>query len=283
MSRIFNVTVIIPTYNRAPFLGEAIGSVLAQTYGDFELIVVDDGSTDNTQEVLSVYTEKVVSLRTEHAGPSAARNHGILRSRGEYIAFLDSDDLWLPDKLKTQVDFFRNSPDAVICQTEEIWIRNNVRVNPMNKHKKYSGWIFEHCLPLCIVSPSAVMMHRTVFDRVGLFDEAMPACEDYDLWLRISSLYKINLIDKPMILKRGGHADQQSRTIASLDKLRIHALGKILESGTLTASQHERAFHELEKKCRIYGNGCLKRGREKEGKFFIDLPRRYSWREKITL
>lgn len=266
------VTVIIPAYNRSSCLREAIDSVLSQTYGNFELIVVDDGSTDSTQDLLSLYAEKIIALRTEHAGPSAARNQGILQARGEFIAFLDSDDLWLPDKLKIQVDFFSSSPEVFVCQTEEIWIRNSIRVNPMKKHKKYSGWVFERCLPLCIVSPSAVMLHQAVFDRVGLFDEAMPACEDYDLWLRISPFYKIHLIAEPMILKRGGHADQQSRTIPCLDKLRIHALGKILASGTLTASQHENAFRELEKKCRIYGNGCVKRGKEEEGKYFINLP-----------
>ena len=266
------VTVIIPAYNRSSCLREAIDSVLSQTYGNFELIVVDDGSTDSTQDLLSLYAEKIIALRTEHAGPSAARNQGILQARGEFIAFLDSDDLWLPDKLKTQVDFFSSSPEVFVCQTEEIWIRNSIRVNPMKKHKKYSGWIFERCLPLCIVSPSAVMLHQAVFDRVGLFDEAMPACEDYDLWLRISPFYKIHIIAEPMILKRGGHADQQSRMIPCLDKLRIHALGKILASGTLTASQQENAFRELEKKCRIYGNGCVKRGKEEEGKYFINLP-----------
>lgn len=269
------VTVIIPAYNRAAFLQAAIDSVLTQKYEEYEVIVVDDGSTDKTQEILSLYKGNITVLQTEHAGPSAARNKGIAAASGEHIAFLDSDDLWLPGKLKTQVNFFNHHPDAVICQTEELWIRNGVRVNPMKKHKKYSGWIFEKCLPLCIVSPSAVMIHRRVFDRVGLFDESMPACEDYDLWLRISPLYPIHLINEPLILKQGGHDDQQSRTIPHLDRLRIQALCKILDSGVLPAPLYSAAWKELAKKCRIYGNGCLKRGRPDEADLFLTLPRKY--------
>jgi len=269
------ISVIIPTYNRSDFLKEAIESVLKQTYQPFELIVVDDGSTDDTAGVLSRYAGKISALSVNHGGPSAARNHGIQAARGDYIAFLDSDDLWLPGKLAAQMHFFHNNPEARICQTEEIWMRNSVRVNPRQKHKKYSGWIFDQCLPLCVVSPSAVMMHRSVLTRVGLFDETFPACEDYDLWLRIAPLYPIYLVDKPFIIKRGGHHDQQSKKIPSLDLYRIRALCKILNSGILTSFQHDLALAELKKKCRIYANGCFKRGREEEGEKIQQLPSRY--------
>ena len=268
-------TVIIPTFNRSAFLKESIESVLAQTYRYFELIVVDDGSTDNTPEVLSSFKGKISIITGRHEGPSAARNRGIMAARGKLIAFLDSDDLWMPDKLKKQMDFFRKNPEAFVCQTEEIWIRNGVRVNPREKHRKYSGWIFDRCLPLCIVSPSAVMIRRNVFDRVGLFDETMPACEDYDLWLRIAPLYQIYLIEEPLVIKRGGHSDQQSKMVPALDSLRIKALCKALESGVLTPSQYDMTFEELEKKCSIYGNGCLKRGKKQEWEKFSRLPDRY--------
>jgi len=269
------ISVIIPAYNRSAFLQEAIESVLKQTYQPFELIVVDDGSTDDTAGVLSRYAGKISALSVSHGGPSTARNHGIQAAHGDYIAFLDSDDLWLPGKLAAQMLFFHNNPEARICQTEEIWMRNSVRVNPRQKHKKYSGWIFDQCLPLCVVSPSAVMMHRSVFARVGLFDETFPACEDYDLWLRIAPLYPIYLIDKPLIIKRGGHRDQQSKNVPALDLYRIRALCKILNSGILTSSQYDMALAELKKKCRIYGNGCLKRGRKKEGEEIQQLPSQY--------
>ena len=269
------VSVIIPTYNRAACLKEAIESVLNQTYKQFELIVVDDGSTDATGELFLQYGAKLLVLHAGHGGPSAARNCGIAAARGDYITFLDSDDVWLPDKLRAQMLFFQDHPEARVCQTEEIWIRNGVRVNPMKKHKKYSGWIFEQCLPLCIVSPSSVMIERSVFDRVGLFDETFLACEDYDLWLRIAARYPIYLIETPLIIKRGGHVDQQSKIISHLDQYRIRALCKILDSGILNPVQHGQALEELKKKCRIYGSGCLKRGRKDEGERTLKLPESY--------
>jgi glycosyltransferase involved in cell wall biosynthesis len=269
------VSVIIPTYNRDGFLREAIESVLSQAYKQFELIVVDDGSTDTTGDLLQQYGTGLSVLHTSHRGPSAARNRGIAAARGEYIAFLDSDDVWLPDKLRAQMLFFQDHPEARVCQTEEIWIRSGVRVNPMKKHKKYSGWIFKQCLPLCMVSPSSVMIERSVFGRVGLFNETFLACEDYELWLRIAARYPIYLIDTPLIIKRGGHADQQSRLIPTLDQYRIRALCKILESGILQPDQHRQALAELIKKCRIYGSGCLKRGRRDEGEQVLKLPESY--------
>jgi len=269
------ITVIIPTFNRSTFIHEAVDSVLAQSYQEFELIIIDDGSTDATPEILSRYKGHVSVITTEHRGPSAARNRGIEAAQGEFISFLDSDDLWLPDKLKVQINFFHTNPGTFVCQTEESWVRNGARVNQKKIHKKYSGWIFEHCLPRCIVSPSAVMIHKTVFDKVGLFDESMPACEDYDLWLRISPLYSICLIDKPLIIKRGGHDDQQSKTIEALDRFRIQALCKALEPGILSRLQWEKAFDELKSKCLIYGNGCLKRGKKEEGENNLHLPDTY--------
>jgi glycosyltransferase involved in cell wall biosynthesis len=269
------ISVIIPTYNRSAFLKEAIESVLKQTYQPFELIVVDDGSTDDTAEVLSCYAGKISIFSIPHGGPSAARNHGIQAARGDYIAFLDSDDFWLPGKLAAQMRFFHSNPEARICQTEEIWVRNGVRVNPRQKHKKYSGWIFDKCLPLCVVSPSAVMLHRSVFTRVGIFDETFPACEDYDLWLRIAPLYANYLINTPFIIKRGGHGDQQSKNVPALDIYRIRALCKILSSDILTSFQHALALAELKKKCRIYANGCFKRGRKEEAEKILHLSSHY--------
>jgi glycosyltransferase involved in cell wall biosynthesis len=224
------VSVIIPTFDRGWCLREAVDSVLAQEFTDFELIVVDDGSTDGTAELLEVYRPKVRLLRQTNRGVSAARNRGIAAAAGGLIAFLDSDDLWLPQKLATQVDFFRVHPDALIAQTEESWVRNGRRVNPGKRHRKRSGMIFEPSLDLCLVSPSAVMVRRELFDRVGLFDEGLPACEDYDLWLRVSCCIPIHLIDIPLIIKRGGHADQLSRA-GGLDQYRIASLLKPRTNG----------------------------------------------------
>jgi glycosyltransferase involved in cell wall biosynthesis len=276
------ISIVIPTYNRASFLKEAIDSVLSQTYRNFELIVVDDGSTDDTPKLLSSYGEKIKVIKKANKGPSAARNRGIKAAKGGWIAFLDSDDVWKPGKLEKQVQFIKDNPEIKICQTEEIWIRNGKRVNPRKKHEMHSGWIYEQCLPLCIVSPSSVMIHRDVFEKVGLFDETMLACEDYDLWLRIAPHYPICLVREKLIVKQGGHADQQSHVISSLDLLRIKAMVKSLESGGLNESQYEAALLELNKKCGVYGNGCIKRGKKEEGEKYLKLPGSFVDRQKTV-
>jgi glycosyltransferase involved in cell wall biosynthesis len=268
------VSVIIPTFNRGWILKEAIDSVLTQDYKDFELIVVDDGSTDNTSEILASYGIDIRVLFQENKGVSATRNRGITEASGEYIAFLDSDDLWLPQKLSTQIKFFNQTPDALICQTEEVWIRKGKRVNPKIRHKKPSGMIFEPSLELCLVSPSAVMIRRVLFDRVGEFDVTLPACEDYDLWLRISCRFPVYLIDTPLIIKRGGHNDQLS-SMKGLDKFRIKAVEKIIKSGRLAEDQYRAAVKALKEKCKIYADGCRKRGREEEALYYDLLSGKY--------
>lgn len=264
------VSVIIPTYNRGWILKETIGSVLAQDFTDFELIVVDDGSNDNTHDILSSYKEDIIVLQQKNKGVSSARNRGIVSASGQFIAFLDSDDLWLPKKLSKQVDFFSANPDALICQTEEKWIRNSIRVNPKKRHKKLSGDIFEPSLYLCLISPSAVMIRRSLFEKTGMFDETLPACEDYDMWLRVSCRYPVYLIDIPLIIKRGGHADQLSGA-SGLDRYRIQSLKKIIESNLLTDKQAMAAGEVLKEKCDIYANGCLKRGHMEKALYYNNL------------
>jgi glycosyltransferase involved in cell wall biosynthesis len=264
------VSVIIPTYNRARMLKEAIDSVLAQEYKDFELLVVDDGSTDNTLDLLQPYGQRLTLIQQQNRGVSAARNAGIAAASGRYISFLDSDDLWQGQKLTRQVHFFTLHPEALICQTEEIWIRNGQRVNPKVRHKKLSGMIFEPSLHLCLVSPSAVMIRRSLFEEVGFFDESLPACEDYDLWLRVSCRYPIYLIDTPLIVKRGGHPDQLSKA-PGLDKYRIQSLVKILESNLLSPDQRAAAVKVLKKKTAIYATGCRQRGRKDEALHYTRL------------
>ena len=268
------VSVIIPTYNRGWIIKEAIDSVLAQDYTEFELIVVDDGSTDHTSDVLDSYGDDIKVLFQKNKGVSAARNRGIAEASGKFIAFLDSDDLWLPQKLTVQIEFFNQTPDALICQTEEVWIRNGLRVNPKKRHKKPSGMIFNPSLELCLVSPSAVMIRRSLFGRVGKFDETLPACEDYDLWLRISCRFSVHLIDTPLIIKRGGHGDQLSSR-AGLDRFRIKAIEKIIKRGILSDDQYRAAVKTLKKKCDIYAAGCRKRGREEEVRYYTSLSKKY--------
>jgi glycosyltransferase involved in cell wall biosynthesis len=264
------VSVIIPTFNRAWCLAEAVDSVRAQDFLDFELIVVDDGSADGTDGLLAGYGSALTVLRQENRGVSAARNRGIAAARGELIAFLDSDDLWLPQKLSAQVEFFRSRPQALICQTEEIWVRNGRRVNPRRRHRKPAGMIFEPSLELCLVSPSAVMLRRELIERVGFFDETLSACEDYDLWLRVSCRYPIDLIDTALIVKRGGHPDQLSQAWG-LDRYRIASLSKLLAGDLLTPGQRQAAARILAQKCTVYAGGCRKRGRAAEAERYEEM------------
>jgi glycosyltransferase involved in cell wall biosynthesis len=267
------VSVIIPTFNRAGKVSRAISSVLCQTFDDYELIVIDDGSEDETAKALSQFDGRITMIRhPKNLGVSAARNSGIKASRSPLVAFLDSDDYWLPEKLEIQVQFFKENPEAAACQAEEIWVRNGVRVNPWKKHLKPTGYIFERSLKLCVVSPSAVMIKREIFDEVGMFNEDFPVCEDYDLWLRIGCRYPIHLINKHMLVKEGGHTDQLSSMLSGMDKYRIKAMLKLLEDGCLNEDQTSAVHNELERKCRIYGNGCIKRGKAEEGNYYLRLP-----------
>jgi glycosyltransferase involved in cell wall biosynthesis len=271
------VSVVIPSYNRASLLKEAVDSVLGQDFDDFELIVIDDGSTDDTAGLLQSYPNICV-VRQDHRGVSAARNAGIRRASGRFLAFLDSDDLWLPGKLSAQIAFFKTHPKALICQTEEIWIRTGVRVNPRRRHRKDSGMIFERSVELCLVSPSAVMLKRNLLDEVGWFDESLPACEDYDLWLRIAWRFPVHLIRTPLVIKRGGHPDQLSR-MPRLDRFRIYALEKVLQStpeGGLTPQQRTAAIEALSNKCAVYAKGCLKRGRVDEARQYLSLRSKFT-------
>lgn len=268
----FTVSAIIPTYNRADCVFEALDSILAQKSDPCEIIVVDDGSTDRTPELLTPYESSIKIIRQTHQGVSAARNAGICAATAQWIAFLDSDDLWLPDKILRQLEFFEINPDYKICQTEEIWLRDGWRINPRKYHAKPQGHCFSSLLDRCLISPSAVMVHREVFQKVGLFDETLPACEDYDLWLRIGYRYPIGLVREPLVIKRGGRSDQLSMNIPALDRFRIESLVKLLRNEPLEPMQREIALEVLAKKCRIYGLGCRKRGRFEEAVYYFHLP-----------
>ena len=267
------VSVIIPTYNRAQRLGKAIDSVLAQSHQDFELIVVDDGSEDNTDELIENYNSDIVYIRQENSGAAAARNRGIEKARYNLLAFLDSDDWFAENKLKTQIEAMNRNPSCLISHTNEIWYRNGQILNQKLKHKKSSGDIFAQSLELCAVGMSTIMIHKEIFDLYGFFDEGYPCCEDYEFWLRISAEEKFLLVEEPLTLKDGGRDDQLSTIYRTgMDKFRIKAIMKTLASGRLTEEQIGIARRELERKCRIYGTGCIKHGRAEEGRYFLNLP-----------
>ncbi|MCK5898101.1 MAG: glycosyltransferase, partial [Methylococcales bacterium] len=224
---------------------------------------IDDGSTDDTAKMVEKSFPHVIYIHQSNQGVSIARNTGIKKATGEWCAFLDSDDQWLADKLSKQITALKNT-DYKVCHTEEIWIRNGVRVNQKHKHKKIGGWIFERCLPLCAMSPSSIMIHKKVFETVGLFDPDFPACEDYELWLRISARYPVLFIDTPQIKKYGGHEDQLSQKYWGMDRFRIQALEKIINSDSLSPENKKIAIEMLIKKATIFQKGALKRHKTAE-------------------
>lgn len=269
------VSIIIPTFNRKEKVKTAIKSVLNQTCQHFELIVVDDGSTDNTEAVVKNYGAQLHYFYQNHQGVSSARNLGIGKSKGRYICFLDSDDEWLTNKLETQVNLVRSNPQIKICYTDEIWIRNGVRVNPKKIHQKYSGWIYQKCLPLCIISPSSVMIHREVFEQAGRFDPQMTVCEDYDLWLRISHHYPITFIPRRLIIKTGGHQDQLSQKFWGMDQYRVKAMEKMLKNHKLSPADKKATIKILQKKCKILANGFKKRENKQKRDYYTSIKNKY--------
>jgi glycosyltransferase involved in cell wall biosynthesis len=262
------VSVVIPTYNRRAMLLEAIDSVLAQSNQSFELIVVDDGSTDGTDEHLTRLGKTVRIERIDRRGPAAARNRGGALASAPLIAFLDSDDLWAPTKLERQLAFMRANPDCAISQTNEVWIRNGRRVNPGLRHRKRAGDIFIDSLRTCLISMSATIMRTELFRSLTGFDESMLAAEDYDLWLRILIDHEAGLLDEPLVTRRAGHPDQLSATTPALDRFRILALTKLLADDRLSQARRTAVVKVLVEKCRIYAGGLKRRGR-------IDQARHY--------
>lgn len=269
------VSVVIPTHDRAETVSRAVESVLEQTYAQSEVIVVDDGSTDDTRAALERFGDRIRSVYQPNRGVSAARNAGVAVSRGEWIAFLDSDDVWLPNKLATQVAFHESHPEIPISQTGEIWIRNGVRVNPCRHHAKPRGDIFCPSLERCLVSPSAVMMRRTLYEELGGFDEEMAVCEDYDLWLRIGRCHSFGLIEEPLMVKYGGHDDQLSRRYWGMDRFRVRSIDNILRQ-PLAADRREAAVRVLRQKCAVLAKGARRRGKVDEAASYDALAARHA-------
>ncbi len=272
------ISVIIPTYNRAHTLPRALDSVLAQTRPADEILVIDDGSTDNSRELLDQNYPQVRYLYQDNAGVSAARNRGIQHANGDWLALLDSDDEWLPEKLARQCAAIDAQPDYQLCHCDEIWIRNGRRVNPMKKHAKAGGWIFSHCLPLCAISPSAVMIRKDLVEQLGLFDESLPACEDYDLWLKVCARQPVLYLDEPLLNKYGGHDDQLSQQYWGMDRFRIQALDNAIETIPLKDEDRQAAIRTLIDKTRIFINGAIKRQRQDDLEPYQALLNKYGAR-----
>jgi glycosyltransferase involved in cell wall biosynthesis len=265
-----DVSVIVPTFNRRAMVLEAVESVLAQRGTRFELIVIDDGSTDGSSEELDriAASTRVESwsysamrvARTENRGVAATRNLGVAMAAAALVAFLDSDDLWARNKLARQVEFMRANPHYALSQTGEIWIRNGVRVNPGMRHRKRAGDIFADSLRTCLISPSAAIMRTALFRELGGFDEHLLAAEDYDLWLRVLVDHEVGLLDEPLLIRRGGHRGQLSATVGAIDRFRIMSLLKLLAHSELPRERRAPVCDVLVEKCTIYAKGLARRG-----------------------
>ena len=266
------VSVILPSYNRSQSVGLAVESVLKQSFRDFELCVVDDGSEDDTVEILDSIPDSFNTLRlNENAGVSHARNCGIRNTDSEWIAFLDSDDVWHPQKLEKQIDSTTERPEHLLHFTDEIWIRNGKRINPKLRHRKREGWIFQPSLELCLMAPSTVMLKRELLEQCGLFDEELPVCEDYDLWLRITAHHQVSFLNEALMTRSGGHADQLSRKYWGMDRFRVQSLKKILANLPLRKEDEMATRRVLKKKCEILLNGFWKRGKTEEISYYESL------------
>lgn len=275
------ISVVIPAYNRAYSLPRALDSVLAQTSPVDEIIVVDDGSDDGSAALLARDYPAVRVLRQANRGVSAARNRGISAAQHDWIALLDSDDSWLPHKIERIRAAWRRNPDLVLFHSDEIWMRNGVRVNPMKKHRKAGGWIFERCLPLCAISPSASVLRRNTLDALGGFDETLPACEDYDLWLRLCARHEVGYIDEALIVKHGGHQDQLSRRYPAMDRFRVRALDRLLRAEDLPPAAAGAARAMLRQKLEILLGGAHKHDNRDLIDEFTPLHQHWCGSEKV--
>ncbi|MDB2426101.1 glycosyltransferase family 2 protein [bacterium] len=257
------VNIVIPTFNRLKALQRAVLSVLNQSFTDWELTIVDDGSTDSTDRWVQDSLEpelkkKLHYIKSENFGVSHARNLGIKRSSSPLTAFLDSDDQWEPSKLSQQILYLKQNPQIKIVHTNEQWIRNNKPVVQKKEHAKSGGFIFNKCTQLCLIGPSTVVIHQDIFEEVGLFDESLTVCEDYDLWLRIAKKYEIGFLKEALTIKHGGHEDQLSFQYKAMDYWRVKALKKHINCPELNKESQDLLLNTLNKKCEILLKGYQK-------------------------
>jgi len=222
------VTVIIPTFNRASIVGRAIRSVLGQTYPDWELLVVDDASTDGTEREVRSYSDKRIKYirHQNNRRVSAARNTGIRCARGEYVSFLDDDDEWLPEKLEREVEVLQNSdPDVGLVYSGKTVYDELGRVLQV-RMPTLSGWVYDAMLDRHFIgSPSRVTVRKQVLDRVAGFDESFVNCQDYDLWLRVAKVSKIAVVPHCLV-KRYLLSDQMSGSLRRIGEGWEHILVK---------------------------------------------------------
>ena len=275
-SLIHAVSVIIPTHNRKSRLRCTLTSVLEQTLQPLEVIVVDDGSTDGTLDLLVTEFPSIIVITQTNHGVSHARNQGIKQAQGQWIALLDSDDTWHPTKLENQHKFLKRNPSLCFCHTDEVWVRHGKQIKKPAYLNKSNQDIFLKSLVRCIICPSSVVMHKKIFENIGFFDEQLTVCEDYDIWLRALLQYEISYLDQPLVTKYGGHSDQLSTTYWGMDRFRIQSLKNLLSNPNLKSNQIPLILETLIQKLDILAKSFTKREKMKEAEEFIKSRQFYS-------
>jgi glycosyltransferase involved in cell wall biosynthesis len=223
------VSVIIPSYNSRRFLIETVESALAQSYPHIELIVVDDGSTDDTATFLAPYQGRLRYVYQENRGPSAARNRGIAEARGELLAFLDADDLWLPDKVSRQVDALCRSPRSGLVHTDVLVHEQGTgrKYHRVTRKASYVGQCSNVLFTQNQLTTSSVLLYKKCLTRVGMLDETCRHTDDYDLWLRIARHYEFCYIDEPLVIYRL-HDTNITRSTLAMRRDELYVLEKTL-------------------------------------------------------
>jgi glycosyltransferase involved in cell wall biosynthesis len=249
--------------------------VLTQSLPPNEIIVCDDGSTDGTQQELAPEFPSIVWLKQENKGVASARNLGIRHARGSWIALLDSDDEWKPEKLELQLECMKRNPRSRACHTDEEWIRDGNQVIPPKFLDKSPKNLFSRSLRKCLICPSSALIQREFFSEIGLFDESLPVCEDYDFWLRLLLLTEPALVDKKLVVKHGGHPDQLSTSTWGMDRFRVRSMEKLLANPNLPEERRHEVWKALSEKCEILENGFAKREKLLEEKKYAQKKENY--------
>ena len=276
----FQFSVVIPTYNRLRYVQRAIKSVLEQTMQALEVIVIDDGSTDNTgNELKKQFPSINLYSNRKNYGVSHARNRGAELANGNWLAFLDSDDTWHPRKLEEQAKFLKSRNEIILCHTDEIWIRGNKEIKQPVYLNKSDNQIFLKSLQRCIICPSSVVIKKTAFFEIGKFREDLPVCEDYDLWLRTLINHKISYLSSQLVTKYGGHADQLSIRHWGMDRFRIQSLEGLLKSHKLNDSALVLVYKALIEKLDLLAKGYAKNNKHQEANEF--LAKKNAYGEKL--
>ncbi|MCF7949829.1 MAG: glycosyltransferase family 2 protein [Spirochaetaceae bacterium] len=298
------VSVIIPVYNRPKLATEAVRSVLLQSYPQLECILVDDGSSEAPQEACRLFAAdpRFRYLPIAHSGmPGAVRNRGVEAARYGLLAFLDSDDLWLPRKLELQVQllqsgesgFWQGEPaqrlggTAPLVHSREVWLRGEKIISQKGQRFQRRGDVFAEALKKCMIGPSTVLMRRDVYEQLGGFREDLEIAEDYELWLRLTALYPVDFVEEPLIVKRAGHGQQLSEKYGHIELFRLKGLEDLVrrrwfaeqapkQAPSQAPHLQQMAASELADKCAIYAAGCRKRGREQEAQLYEAKAAEYS-------